>query len=166
LRLFVALELPEAVAGALHAWAPRDDALRGVPPASLHVTMAFLGERPGPDGIPEVLERVARPVGEATLRRPRWLGSVLAVELEAPGVVELQAALSDALDWEPDPRPFLPHVTVARLRNRRARRPRVDLPPLPSLPAFRAGPLTLFCSQLSPRGARYEPLAHASLDEA
>src|SRR5581483_12164038 len=49
-RLFVALELPSRVRSALAEWRStavrsRDD-LRLVAPASLHVTLAFLGSRP------------------------------------------------------------------------------------------------------------------------
>ncbi len=51
-RLFVALELPAEVRGALAAWArragrgPGHGRLRLVEPESLHVTLCFLGSRP------------------------------------------------------------------------------------------------------------------------
>jgi 2'-5' RNA ligase len=45
-RLFVALDLPDAVREGLVAWGERelrDPALRPVRPEALHVTLAFLG---------------------------------------------------------------------------------------------------------------------------
>jgi RNA 2',3'-cyclic 3'-phosphodiesterase len=168
-RLFVALELPPPVAQALVEWAPRDEALRSVPLESIHVTMAFLGERPESDvdAITAAMQAVRRPAGEARLARATWLpprrARVLAVELDAPDVVALQADLSAALDWTPEKRPFLAHVTVARVRSGR-KAPRAALPPLPEAGAFRPGPLTLFRSLLSPRGAHYEVISRASLE--
>ena len=174
MRLFVALELPADVVAALDGWRPRDDALRPIAPENVHLTLAFLGERPDGDAerVGAVLERAARPVGEASLDGALWLpprrARVLAVRLAGDGVVALQAevaqALSDAIDWEPERRRFLPHVTVARVRSG-ARAPRLELAPLPDLGPFPPGPLTLFRSRLSPKGARYEPLARASLPE-
>ena len=50
MRLFVALDLPGAVVEALDGWAREvvraREGLRQVPAASLHLTLAFLGERP------------------------------------------------------------------------------------------------------------------------
>ncbi|HWT95146.1 MAG TPA: 2'-5' RNA ligase family protein, partial [Solirubrobacteraceae bacterium] len=48
MRLFVALDLPSGVVAALSAWAGAAErpGLRILPAASLHVTLAFLGERP------------------------------------------------------------------------------------------------------------------------
>ena len=48
-RMFVALDLPETVREDIAAWGEAelaDPALRPVPPESLHVTLAFLGNRP------------------------------------------------------------------------------------------------------------------------
>src|SRR3954468_13503042 len=63
-RLFVALELPSRVRSALATWrseavGSRDD-LRLVAPASLHVTLAFLGSRPADE-----LEPIATAVSDA-----------------------------------------------------------------------------------------------------
>jgi RNA 2',3'-cyclic 3'-phosphodiesterase len=55
-RLFVALELGTPARTALAAWgagvAARDRALRPIPPAGLHLTLAFLGARPPGDVAP------------------------------------------------------------------------------------------------------------------
>ncbi|HET7574824.1 MAG TPA: 2'-5' RNA ligase family protein, partial [Solirubrobacterales bacterium] len=48
-RLFVALDIPEDLREGLAAWGGRalgDPALRPLPAASLHLTLAFLGYRP------------------------------------------------------------------------------------------------------------------------
>jgi 2'-5' RNA ligase len=169
-RLFVAAELPEDAIDALAAWCPVDDALRAVPRESLHVTLAFLGER-AESVVPvvgELLERLARPVEGLELAAARWLPPrrprALGVELADGGALtSLQAGLAEALagsiGFVPDRRAFLPHVTVARVRW--AQPP--ELPPLPELGPFAATSLTLFRSHLSPRGARYEALSRSSL---
>jgi 2'-5' RNA ligase len=61
----------------------------------------------------------------------------------------------------PERRRFLPHVSVARVRGRA---PEDPLPDLPEMGSFDATSLTLFRSRLSPKGARYEALARASLE--
>jgi 2'-5' RNA ligase len=92
---------------------------------------------------------------------------VLAVELrDSPGALtRAQARLSETLAaggwYEPERRPYLPHVTVARVA-REVRVPRGALAPLPPL-EFRAPHVTLFRSRLSRAGARYEPLASIEL---
>ena len=173
MRLFIALELPADVVEALARWRLHDDALRPVAAENVHLTMAFLGERLEEDvaAIEGVLAGVARPVGETAVEAGIWLPRrrprVLAVRLTGEDVVALQgelvARLEDEIGWEPERRAFLPHVTVARVRSG-VRPPRGELPPLPELAPFTPGPLTLFRSRLSPRGARYEPLARASLE--
>ena len=176
LRLFVAAELPGEVVERLVAWRPRADGLRPVAPEALHVTLAFLGARDEGDvaRIAPVLERVARPVSELSLGQALWLPQrrprVLAVELgDADGALgamqaELAAGLQEAIGWTPEKRPFLAHVTVARVRAGAGRPPPVDDPPAAG--EFGATALTLFRSLLSPRGARYEPLTRSKLREA
>lgn len=126
MRLFVAAELPADLRGALAAGAPDDTHWRPLPPESLHVTLAFLGELPDPAPVVEALGEVGgapitAEVGEAIVlprRRPR----VHAVEVRSAGLVELQAAVASRLIaaglYAPETRPFLPHVTVARARGR------------------------------------------------
>ena len=82
----------------------------------------------------------------------------------------VQSALSEALAaggwYAPEKRPFLPHVTVARVgRGARVRRG-LELPALPADLAFRASTVTLFRSRLSPAGARYEGLASVETSTA
>jgi 2'-5' RNA ligase len=92
---------------------------------------------------------------------------VLAVGLEDldGALTRTQAALSSALAaagvYRPESRPFLAHVTVARVRHRERLRGRELAPPPPSL-TFDADAVTLYQSNLTPAGARYETLASIS----
>jgi len=172
LRLFVALDLPDAARAALARF--RDAAAdtvvwRPLPESSFHVTLAFLGYRPE-----EEVERVAGVLGalpawsppksalaEGLLLPPRR-ARVLTVALADPAgaLGALQAAVSAGLAgaglYEPEARPFRPHVTVARLRAG-ARSPRtLDAAPEPL--AFTAQAVTLYRSRLARGGAVYEPL--------
>jgi 2'-5' RNA ligase len=172
-RLFVAVALPRDVRDALADWRPRDDALRPVATDGLHVTLCFLGwcDEDRAQAIGAAATACAAPVGELAVGDALWLPrrrpSVLAVALEDPEG-ELSAlqrcvaeAMVDAAGHEPEDRPFLPHVTVARVR-RGARAPRGELPAPPAL-RFAAGALTVYRSHLGRGGARYEALAAAPL---
>ena len=72
----------------------------------------------------------------------------------------LQAAAARALAaerfYEPEKRPFWPHVTLARVKRGR-RAPRVGRP-TPPRERFARPVVTLYRSVLQPQGARYEPL--------
>jgi 2'-5' RNA ligase len=85
----------------------------------------------------------------------------IGIEDESGALGELQADVSAALQelgaYEPEKRPFLPHVTVARVR--RGRRVRPQRLPAPAPLPFTAPGLVLYRSHPGPGGARYEPLA-------
>ena len=173
MRLFAALELPPAVVAALEGWgqACAQPGLRILPPESLHVTLAFLGERPDDEAaaIGEAVVACAAPVPGLRVGGPTWLGrgSALAVDLEdeAGACARVQACVSAALvemdAYAPESRAFRPHVTVARVR--KGARVRREVPDPPALDPFAGAALTLFQSRLSPRGATYSPLARAAL---
>ena len=129
-RLFVALDLPEAVRAGIVAWgtgALADPALRPVGPESLHVTLAFLGYLPEKE-----IQRVGGDRrGERGPGAPVELGircRVRSAVVRAssrfrptrPGTIALQAASEERLVaarlYKPEKRPFWPHVTVARVR--------------------------------------------------
>ncbi|MGN6189295.1 MAG: RNA 2',3'-cyclic phosphodiesterase [Conexibacter sp.] len=174
-RLFVSLDLPEPVVDALVAWrAPllrAEGALRAVPSASLHVTLAFLGWRDEQAIAPlvELVERSAADAGDAAglaLGQPLWLPRrrprVLAVALDDRHgqLAALQGRLVERLvadGWhEPEDRPYLPHVTVARVR-RGAAAHAGELSAPPAL-SFDGAAVVLYRSRLSSAGARYEAL--------
>jgi 2'-5' RNA ligase len=144
LRLFVALDLP----GALALPEPPDP---WRPTRLQHVTLVFLGERAEvpvfedapPAAVLEVDEPILLPP-----RRPR----VLAVRLRDPSgaLTAYQARLAEALGVIED-RPWLPHVTIGRTRERVSR-----AAPLPEVDpaAFTCPSATLYRSA----GGRYEAL--------
>jgi 2'-5' RNA ligase len=149
------------------------EGLRAVPPESLHVTLAFLGERPEEEvaAIGAALHEAAAPVPRLAVGAPTWLPPrqprVLAVDLEDPGGAcsRLQGAVSAALvdlgAFTPERRPFRPHVTVARVR--KGHRVDTALPALSRRPTFAASALTLYRSRLSPKGASYHALERVAL---
>jgi RNA 2',3'-cyclic 3'-phosphodiesterase len=164
-RLFVAADLPGEVRSALSALPVPG---RRVPVESLHITLCFLGEVDGAQ-IPAISSALdsLRPFTSITLaveevlwlppRRPR----VCAVGLVDPDgtLGALQASLSSALvagGWyAPERRPFLAHVTVARLRGEG----RTELA-VPALEPFEIPAVTLYRSW---PGSRYEALASVAL---
>ncbi|HXS32609.1 MAG TPA: RNA 2',3'-cyclic phosphodiesterase [Solirubrobacterales bacterium] len=185
-RLFVALDLPEEVRDLIAAWAGRelsDPALRPVPRESLHITLAFLGYMPERqieplaelvNGLREraPLVRLGDPVGKPSPKRPR----LFALPADSPGTVAIQANLEGRLVaerfYKPEKRAFWPHVTVARVKpeGRGSKRPGSVRRPPGELPAELLSPLlgvrlTLYRSELQPRGARYTPLAQVELSE-
>jgi 2'-5' RNA ligase len=185
-RLFVALDLPGALRDGIVAWGRMeldDPALRAVPCESLHITLAFLGYLPEKEigrlgGIVEGLEgpaptiELGDPVAKPSHRRAR----LFALPASSPGSVGLQAELERRLVaerlYEPESRPFWPHVTVARVKSegRGSRRPRrVEKAPgrLPKdlLQPTNLVRTTLYRSEIQPQGARYTPLAQVELSE-
>ncbi len=175
MRLFVALELPEEVRAALAAsgaaLAARDRALRAMRADSLHVTLCFLGERR--DGEEEAIAGVVRAVCgpapqlavDAPLLLPPRRPRVVAVRLAEAGetLAGLQASLADSLValgvYAREARPFLPHVTLARVRRGARALPLPDAIAHPA-GAFVAREVVLFRSR---PGSVYEPLARATL---
>jgi 2'-5' RNA ligase len=85
-RLFVALELPGGVVEALVGWAraAEQPGLRLLPAQSLHVTLAFLGERPDEEAgaIGAAVVAFAAPVPGLRLGEPAWLGRGTALSLD------------------------------------------------------------------------------------
>jgi 2'-5' RNA ligase len=183
-RLFVALDLPDAIREGVVAWGRRelvDPALRVVAPESLHITLAFLGylpekkiERLGElvvgleSPAPEL--RLRDPVAKPSDRRPR----LFALPADSPGAVELQAELEEKLVaahlYVPEKRAFWPHVTVARIRpeGKGSKRPRAVRRrpgglPKDLLQPTRAVRTRLYRSELKPSGAEYRPLAQVEL---
>ncbi len=173
-RLFVALDLPDAVRSALaEAGAAADPSVwRPVAPEALHVTLVFLGSRP-PGAVAAIApvvaaerEAPALALGEVLLLPPRR-ARVLTVTLDdrTGALAALQARISAALVsaglYTPEKRPFRAHVTLARLRPR-VQPPRGAAMAIEPL-SFAGQAVTLYRSRLHPSGARYEPLARADL---
>jgi 2'-5' RNA ligase len=179
MRAFVALRLPEAVVATLVAAQAGLPEGRPVARENLHLTVAFLGEHPGP-----VVEDVHYAL--AAIRLPRFVLSLRGLDLPggdrakvlAAGVDPeprlrllrekvLQAARGAGIEF-PRER-YLPHVTLARfnagLRGEAAERMRGFV--LDGA-GFRAGPFkverfALWRSHLGRSGPIYEELAEYAL---
>lgn len=186
-RLFVALDLPDELRRGVAAWGREelsDPALRPVVEESLHITLAFLGHRDETEieGIAAVVRESAGPAPWVELldpeqRPPRGRARLYALPALSPGTEALQAGVAQALVaggfYEPEKRPFWPHVTVARVRSegRGSRRPAVVSQPPGKLPkglseARICRRMTLYRSELKPTGAPYVPLAQVELPGA
>lgn len=173
LRLFLGFPLDATWAAGLARWQARElggaAALRLVPERSLHVTLAFLGSRPAAavPRVGEIAGAVAPRFAPPTLLPTgyRETRSVAMVVLDDVGgeATALQGALSAALAgeglYEPEARPWLPHVTVARMT---ARPPGLD-PPLPALGPTSPSGVALYNSVLRPNGAQYPILVSVPL---
>jgi 2'-5' RNA ligase len=170
-RAFVALEIPadarQRIVDRLQPLRPRLPGLRWTAPESLHLTLRFLGDtRPGQvEGLAGDLAAAAAGCPAGLARLP---GLGLFPERGAPRILWLGFELPDAIydlqraceraaraaGFEPERRPFAPHLTLGRWRDRA---PRPELPPC-DLGELRLDRLVLFRSQLDPRGAVHTAL--------
>jgi 2'-5' RNA ligase len=131
LRLFVAGELPEAATDAVRRWQrrvlePRQDLRVNHEP---HLTLCFLGLT-APEAVPAVVDALSGITWTACAARvqgplffpERGPRHVIALALEDPdgGLERLRSRVAVELArtgcYEPDERPWTPHVTVARFR--------------------------------------------------
>jgi RNA 2',3'-cyclic 3'-phosphodiesterase len=187
-RLFVALDLPQDVRAGLVDWqrtALADPALRPVRAEALHMTLVFLGYQAEKDvkaiakaalateAEAPAVELAAEPVGVPPGKRPR----LIALGANSDETVELQRGVEERLVaggfYEPEKRPFWPHLTVARVKPeaRGSRKPALIKTPPHPLPEhmfryFRPTRLVLFKSHLRRTGAEYEPMAELELPTA
>jgi RNA 2',3'-cyclic 3'-phosphodiesterase len=165
LRLFLALRLPHDAVATLASWQERELAGAGriVPPEHLHVTLAFLGSRPASElpAIADALREAAAGAEPFELaperyRETRSVG-MLVLSDESGEAGRLAARLHGRLEelgvYRPEGRPWLPHVTVVRYRERPRRRP-----PLPELGRVAPSDAAAFLSRLHPSGASYTAL--------
>jgi 2'-5' RNA ligase len=160
-RLFCALRLPEDALDTLCNWqAAEIRGGRAVPRDHLHLTLAFLGHRPVGelDSILAALREAATAAEPIRLvperyRETRSVG-MLALRDLAGTATRLAEDLFGRLEglgvYEREQRPWLPHVTVLRFRER----PRLR-PPLPELGEVVPSDAAVFLSRLRPSGAEY-----------
>ena len=137
-----------------------------------HLTLKFIGEVDDErrDRIASALESVAHPAFHIRIQglsvfpgfsKPRVL--VVGVARE-PELMDLQRAVEELLadlDIPVEPRPYRPHITIARLREENADRVRKYLSTHRnfSLPPILAREFSLYASQTKPSGAVYDRLA-------
>ncbi|MBB4003754.1 MAG: RNA 2',3'-cyclic phosphodiesterase [Aurantimonas endophytica] len=125
-RLFTALEIPQALAFPLSLLRGGLPSARWTDPENYHLTLRFIGdvEPRLADEIVAALDRVERPGFSIALRGIAAFGSKkprsIHAEVEAsPALAELQLEIDRIcrrLGLPADQRKFLPHVTLARLR--------------------------------------------------
>jgi len=172
LRLFCALRLPGDALDALDRWQRETivarRGLRPVPRENLHLTLAFLGHRPAGelDAVVAALRAAAagaRPLRLAVerYRETRSVGMLVFAD-EGGAAAALAADLHERLHrlgaYEPESRPWLPHLTVVRFRNR----PRLRAEP-PALEPVVPSDAAAYLSRLRPGGAQYEVLETVAL---
>lgn len=157
---------------------PSPAGVKWVDPKGIHLTLKFLGgvQSDRLDKVSVALAGLAGPVEPFSLqlkglgvfpdaRRPRvaWVG----LEGDVARLAQLQRSIDSALlplGFGKEDRPFVPHLTLARLRD--------DMPPmerqefgqhflkaeLAPLAPFKVESLNLMKSQLTPKGAIYSVL--------
>lgn len=168
IRLFVAIELPEALQTRLATLAGGIPQARWIPPHNMHLTLRFIGEvgETTASDIDEALETVRAPAfdlmldgigtfGNKARSRVIWAGVA-----QSPPLLHLHAKVESAVvraGLAPEGRKFAPHVALARLKDAAGSRVGAYLAahnPFRSEP-FRVGHFTLFSSFLSQSGAIY-----------
>jgi RNA 2',3'-cyclic 3'-phosphodiesterase len=168
-RLFLGFPLPAPAVKRLAAWQRRElSDGRVVPPENLHVTLVFLGARPAGElpAIGQALREATHGVGAPVLtptryRETRSVGMLVADDEEgrATRIADELAGHLEQLDvYKPEKRPWLPHITVLRFRER----PRLN-PSVPKLGAIRLSEAAVYHSVLRPTGAQYEVLESVPL---
>jgi len=169
MRLFIGLPIPVEItrslirsAQTLHLPEPLWTA-----PEKAHLTLVFLGEA-AEDRLPSIKQKLDE-VNMTTLPlKVTGLGSfprsgILFAEVDpAPALLSLQKQVVDRMDhcgFAPEPRPYHPHITLARLRSP-VRLSKLQLPRLdPAQHSFHAEEVNLYRSHLSSKGSSYQVLA-------
>jgi RNA 2',3'-cyclic 3'-phosphodiesterase len=170
LRLFIALRLPEDVLDDFERWQRAQlHGVRVLGREQLHITLAFLGRRPAGevDAIVGALREAAAEARAMRLTpvRYRETRSVGMVVLEDDGgsatalATDLQARLERLGVYEREARAWLPHLTVARWRER----PRLHPEPPPRR-TFVPSDAAAYLSRLRPGGAEYRVLESVALE--
>ena len=126
-RLFTALEIPRSAALSLSLLRGGLPGARWIDVENYHITLRFIGDVDGrtADEIVDRLDRIDRPefnlslngIGSFGSKKPH---SVWAGVSPAPEMFALQAEIEricQRIGLPPDPRKFMPHVTLARLKS-------------------------------------------------
>ncbi|MCH7607047.1 MAG: RNA 2',3'-cyclic phosphodiesterase [Chloroflexi bacterium] len=188
LRLFVSVELPQHVRGALSTSIERlrsslGDAYRWVRPEAVHLTLRFLGNVEQ-ERVAELAAALEAAVGPLAAFELRLDGTGVFPNARAPSVVwaglggesaalvRLVAAVGTATAGVGEPaesRPYVPHLTLGRVRGRLGTRDAGELAArlreltYEGTAPFRVDGVSLMQSEIGPAGARYTRLAYAPL---
>ncbi len=177
-RLFVALSLPQATRIDLAMLGGGVPGARWVQPENFHITLRFIGEvQPGTaEDLHDALSAInAYPIDISIkgcgvfgkdMPRSIWAG----VEPD-PALTHLQSKIERAcqrMGLPADKRNFMPHVTLARLRNAPPEKVQryVEEHGLYRAPPFRVSAFDLYSSELSHEGSIYHLEASYPLNRA
>jgi 2'-5' RNA ligase len=181
MRLFIAILLADSVVARLNdliaALRPRAD-LRWSAPESWHITLQFLGNSSA-----EQFDCLVGRLGEVrSAPVPVQLGG-LGV-FERAGILHAEVKLSEQLmdlqkkivaatglcGFEPETRPYRPHITLARFkgtgRSRELSALASRIQSQPKFPRFTASEFLLYESRLLPAGSTYEVRQRFALSDA
>ncbi|NSL20429.1 RNA 2',3'-cyclic phosphodiesterase [Agrobacterium tumefaciens] len=128
-RLFIALEIPRNAAMSLSLLRGGLPGARWIDVENYHITLRFIGDIDGrtADEVVDRLDRIDRPEFQLSLNGMGSFGSkkphsIWAGVSPSPEMNALQAEVEricQRIGLPPDPRKFMPHVTLARLRSSR-----------------------------------------------
>lgn len=182
-RLFVACEVPEDVretlGGVIEGLKEKSgSAVRWIRPDGIHVTLKFLGEVPTKK-LPAVKLAIQEAVvghspfelefsnigtfGGREGLRLMWAG-IAGDVLRLEALVRAVNAALAVVGFEPERRPFRPHLTLGRVRDEISTRHRAEIevavgkttvPPV----SWRTAQVSLMRSRVTAKGATYEVLA-------
>ncbi|MBN8581780.1 MAG: RNA 2',3'-cyclic phosphodiesterase [Anaerolineae bacterium] len=187
-RAFIALEIPQLIQESIEKQTTRlrlelgNDLVRWVPTHNMHLTLKFLGDVASPhmEFIKSMLNQIAEThtgfdlqIGSIgsfpNLKRPRviWVG------IYAPaGLAPLQKSIEERtvrLGYEKEERPFSPHLTLGRVRQRLTAQETQKISntlstiQLGKIGTARVNSLHLYQSDLNSEGSIYTKLFSTSL---
>jgi RNA 2',3'-cyclic 3'-phosphodiesterase len=166
-RLFTGIEVPPHIAESLSMLRGGVPGARWIDPANYHMTLRFIGDVDGDIArdVIQILGAVRRPAFEILFNRLDQFGgrkprAVFAAVGPNPALLELQADLERLLQrigLPPEQRKFVPHVTIARLRDSTAHQVAEYLASRGSFrtAAFPVSRFVLFSSKVSTGGGPY-----------
>jgi len=182
MRLFIGIPLAPAVSerlAALRSHLERaGDGLRWSSPESWHITLQFLGAAIEVQYgcVLEQLEKLTAPSVLIRLEEPGFFdrAGIFYVSVSVtPQLTHLQQMITRATShcgFEPEDRPYRPHITLARRKGQsgssmRDLKRRLDSASgsAPKFPSFTAHEFVLYESILGPTGSRYEDRARFPL---
>jgi 2'-5' RNA ligase len=166
-RIFTGLEIPEDVTQSLSMLRGGLPGARWIDPENYHVTLRFIGDVDDvvAHEVASMLGRVRRGAFELRVEELKSFGgrkprAIVATLGPVQAVMELQAEherLMQRVGLEPEGRKYIPHVTLARLRDSSSRQVADYLSlraPLHS-PLFTVSRFVLFSSRASVGGGPY-----------
>ena len=170
MRLFIAIDLPEAITERLSTMSCGLPGARWVQPEQMHLTLRFIGEVDGTmfkdiqDSLAGIrFESFAIQLQDVGFFPPRKKPKVVWAGLGEEGreqLIRLRNHIESAmveLGLEPEGRKYAPHITLARLHNTPANRVGrfLEQHSMFFMPSFRVNGFTLYSSVLNERGARH-----------